>query len=494
MNHLLRQYAREQNPVFITGEHGTEKAFAAKILHHLSDRAAGPLYKVSISWKVPEELAPQFLQCVGGSLVLQLQRELSVEVQYTILEMATDRSFTDPLSGQQITGDVRLVLTAGSEIDEMACQSKLLPELVDLLNRRRVVIPPIRERPEDIPALVRYATQRARETGRSKTQGADAQVLALFRLMNWPGNAEDLLLVTAEAAINTEGELITIRDLPEQFMATVSPEIMEQAREVRLPRPGGLKAQSPSSAAVEKPKEVAIHSRAEVESAIEESRQRREAIRELSAAARRLAENPEIDSVVEEALAETAEPDAHSRRVQRLITLAKRLNAQSKVLARQMSGPLDLANIQEVAAGAIAEDMDESLSVALEQELDRGLDAIMSLRRQLSLLNRREQNAISTARDLYKRLILAGHGDLPPINDSEIMDETEVLADNLKELDSIIQRVSGSFPRLGEQIQANLANVMKKAEDVSPPTEESHAAIPDDISEVDTPKPIKPGQ
>src|SRR5690606_8985478 len=94
----------------------------------------------------------------------------------------------------------------------------LLPELTDLLATCHLDIPPIRDRPEDIPALVRYATARAVETGRSRAASANAQVLALFRQWHWPGNAEDLLLVTAEAALNSTGTEITLEDLPAEFM------------------------------------------------------------------------------------------------------------------------------------------------------------------------------------------------------------------------------------------------------------------------------------
>ncbi|MDK2973409.1 MAG: two-component system, NtrC family, response regulator PilR, partial [Candidatus Sumerlaeota bacterium] len=70
INQALCEAARKEAPVFITGEAGTEKVFAAKLLHSLSPRAAKPLAKVSVTWKLPSDLAGRFRQCDGGTLIV----------------------------------------------------------------------------------------------------------------------------------------------------------------------------------------------------------------------------------------------------------------------------------------------------------------------------------------------------------------------------------------------------------------------------------------
>jgi len=407
-NRKLRAFAETDAPVFITGEQGTEKAFAAKVVHLLSSRASQPLFKLSVSYKLPPDLAGRFLQANGGTLILNLQREFPAEMQYALLEMMTDRAFTDPFSNEVVEADVRLVLTTSLTLDDLAGDHELLPELASLLESSHVEIPPIRERSEDIPALVRYATNRALETGRSRARGADAQVLALFRKWDWPGNAEDLLLVTAEAALNSKSELIALDDLPAEFMANLPPELVDQARKVRLPdvAPAALKAPEPVPAAPAK----------------------------VLAAVPAEAQSPE-------------EIDAEARRLQRLFALARRLNTQSQMLARQMSGPLDRRFVNPEALlerGGVQEELAE----ALESEIDRGLDAILSLRRQVARLNQREQETLLTARDLYRRLLLAGQDITGVFEEDELKQETAILADSLREMDSIIQHVSGSFPKM----------------------------------------------
>lgn len=416
-NRKLRIFAEDDDaPVFITGEQGTEKAFAAKVVHLLSSRASQPLFKLSVSYKLPPDLAGRFLQANGGTLILNLQREFPPDMQYTLLEMMTDRAFADPLSGELIEADVRIVLTTSLDMRDLAGGHELLPELHSLLKSNHVEIPPIRERTEDIPALVRYATNRALETGRSRARGADAQVLALFRKWEWPGNAEDLLLVTAEAALNAKGELITLDDLPAEFLSSVSADLVEQARKVRLPdpAPAALKAPEPPPPAVPEPAKL------------------------VASVARGADGTP----------ATPEEIDAEARRLQRLIALARRLNTQSQMLARQMSGPLDRRFVNPEALLERGADVQGELASALESEIDRGLDAILSLRRQLARLNQREKETILTARDLYRRLLMAGQNITGVFEEEELKQETAVLADSLREMDTIIQHVSGSFPKL----------------------------------------------
>ncbi len=231
-NELIRVAASNDNPVFLTGEVGTEKAFAAKLIHQLSARAPFPLTKINVSWKLPPDLASYFQQTNGGTLLIHLQKEFPIDMQYTLVEMASDGCFADPLSGDVVTSDVRIIIMTSLDLEALGGRTPLLPELHELLVSQHVEIPPLRDRTEDIPAVVRYAVNRARETGRAKAKTADPQVISLFRQYSWPGNAEDLLLVTAQAAISAKGELITLDDLPDNFIKQFTPDIIAKARAV----------------------------------------------------------------------------------------------------------------------------------------------------------------------------------------------------------------------------------------------------------------------
>ncbi len=489
LNRRIREFAAQDGMVFITGEPGTEKALAAKNIHQLSRRANKPISKISVSWKLPADTAQRFTACDGGSLIVNLQREFPVDMQYTLLEMANDQAFADPLSGNLVEADVRILLTTSLDLEQLHGSMALLPELTDLLATCHLDIPPIRDRPEDIPALVRYATARAVETGRSRAASANAQVLALFRQWHWPGNAEDLLLVTAEAALNSTGTEITLEDLPAEFMKMIPPNLVSAARDVRVSKPrrpfSSLDEEKPDSTTNEEKTEPVAFSISEVEAHMRraDASQAQEAASQdkdfdeektdpnlsalmakvdadetgddeitgpdltaLAAAAQR-----ELAAIQATETGEATTPEQveqQTRRLQRLFILARRLNAQSQILARQMSGPLKHRRV-DVAYSSHEQEQDAlHLSDALETELDKGLDAILALRRQLAILNQREIQAHLTARDLYRRLILAGQDIRKVFNDEEITGEATAFAGHLKDIEEALSRIRVSFPDL----------------------------------------------
>jgi DNA-binding NtrC family response regulator len=464
-NKALCDLARQNVPVFLSGEAGTEKVFAAKLVHALSPRAQRPMGKVSVTWKLPSDVGQRCRQCNGGTLVVNVQREFPADMQYTLLEMVHDKAFADPISGDLIEADIRVVVTTSLDLASMQRAGQLLPELAELIRRFHVHIPPIRQRPEDIPALVRYAVNRARDTGRTQASGADAQVLALFRQWHWPGNAEDLLIVTAEAALNCRTGQITLDDIPAEFLAQLPEDAVEQARQVRLPR-GAAEARRPL------PPPPAARQQAEPSWPAPSLQ---------TPPAEPASEAPQSPAV-EPALALVAEASSgasgvaaeelenQARKLQRLFTLARRLTAQSAILAEQMTGPVE-GKTPDVTPPPTALESTWEISDALEGELDRGLDSIMALRRQLAVLNEREKKAIETARDLYKRLLLATQSDGTLREDAELMSETQELAGELKQIDTIIQRVSGRFPMLdlsegpnpGETMAAEEARAISQA-------------------------------
>ncbi|MDX1972869.1 MAG: sigma 54-interacting transcriptional regulator [Candidatus Sumerlaeia bacterium] len=428
INAQIQKVAQNAQPVFITGEQGTEKAFAAKLIHAMSPRANKALYKVSVTNTLPSDFGMRFRQCDGGTLVLNITKSIPIDIQYTLIELTTGNSFADPLTGSTIDANVRFIVTTKITLKEFLKRHEVLPELLNLIKRRHLEIPPLRERPEDIPALVRYATKRARETGKSQATGADAQVLALFRHWNWPGNAEDLLLITAEACLRAKSELISLEDLPQEFISQIPEDLLEAARLVR--------------ASSNAPKALEAHTHAE------------ELEDENPSSAESLAPNEDGKIMVD------------ANRYRRLLTLARRLNSQSEILSRQMTGPLssDLSDVIPSAGDAAAQSNGLELQEALESQLDKSLDSIMGLRRQLALLNEREQKTIETARDLYRRLILAGKDTQSLMEDEEIQEETAELAHSLRQMDEVIQRVSGSFPKLGKELENKVGNSIAKEE------------------------------
>lgn len=456
-NERIRRASLNDEPVFVTGEPGTEKSFAAKLIHQQSNRSVRPLAKVNVSWKLPPDLAQYFEQCGGGSLIIHLQKEFPLDMQYTLIELATDRSFADPMTGDVIEADVRMILMTSLNLEAVSDRTPLLPELKELLGKQHVEIPPLRERLEDIPALVRYAMKRAFDTGRTKAQAVDPQVLTLFRHWDWPGNAEDLLLITAQAAIASKGEVVTIEDLPETFLSQMPEEALKTARSVRSPRGGVALTPLP----------VEPNSRDRVPQVNDSFFERTAMLaRTMPRDSASSAEVPRVPAVNAPAAAgqgtkETAAADSQGepfeQESKRLLSLARRLHAQSALLKRQMSGPI------AGGEGAVGPDIqaahveDPETMAALEKELDRGLDMVHMLRRQMALLNRRQSQSAETIRDLVQRISVLAGNPSSATDRFEATREAKELSEMLREIDVIMKRLSVEVPNFNQHMEKTTA-------------------------------------
>lgn len=480
INARIPELARRPNDlVFLTGEPGTERALVARLIHQHSDRADKNFVRIVANWKLPPDFAQQLAAASGGTVFISLVREFPVDMQYTLLELALDRTFTDPMTGDVHEADVRLILTTTLDLETLFERSPLLPDLRDILTRSNVDVPALRDRREDIPPLVRFALQRAKETGQSHAEMVDRQVLALFRAYAWPGNAEQLLLVAAQAALKAKGSLVTLRDLPEDFVgqlpaamlraagsletlpfAEAEPPVSEHdtaeegvnAEEPSFNPPafafsGGAMASSESPATDESP----VSPDGAPAGAAEIYASNAEEPSDLAIAAA-------LQAAVTNGGAENGgaleTPEEHeAKAAQEFLSVASRLYAQSALLSRQMQGPLPPASetARDIAAlrGTLAPPSPE-----LEEELTRGLEQILALRRQLAILNQREQDSAYTIRDLLQRLEM--------VSDNEEKSDAQGLASHLVEIDGIIERITDRLPRISEDIQKSIRRILGK--------------------------------
>lgn len=442
-NERIAAAAENDAPVFLTGEVGTEKSFAAKLIHQLSSRNAGPLGRITVSWKLPPDLAQHIEQTRAGTLIISLQKDFPIDMQYTLVEIAGDGSFTDPMSGEAIDSHARILIMTSLDLEALSARTPLLPELRDLLINQHIEIPPLRNRMEDIPALVRYALKRAHDTGRSDAETVDPQVLALFRHCDWPGNAEDLLLVTAQAAISAKGTTITLDDLPETFLSQVDEEKLQAAKAVRTPRPTS-RDKTPT--------------RPDIDTVAEDLQPTPPQTPEPTPDQLPIPNQPTTPTPPKDLPQPTPDATAGIQSAKHLLSLARRLSAQSAVLKEQMSGPLETHRDPGAPATQemerLIQDIPEIEALnALEAELDRSLELIHALRRQMALLNMRQQQSAETIRDLVNRITALSSPTMSPRERDEITQETKELAESLKVVDEIFQRVSNEIPRLEFRLQ-----------------------------------------
>jgi two-component system response regulator AtoC len=228
---LVAQVARRRATVLVTGESGTGKEVVARAIHAASPRAAGPFVAVNCA-AIPESLleselfghekgaftdakaqrAGRFEQAHGGTLFLDEVAELPLTAQAKLLRVLEEPTFTRVGGSRSVTVDVRLVAATNQDLRAMVAQRRLREDLYYRLAVVPIVLPPLRERREDIPVLARqFLALHADEL-----PGASLSEAALARLAayDWPGNVRELRNVVERAVALARGPVIGGDDLP----------------------------------------------------------------------------------------------------------------------------------------------------------------------------------------------------------------------------------------------------------------------------------------
>lgn len=222
---LLRKVAPMDLPVVITGETGTGKERVAAALHALSARSKGPFVVVDCGALPPHQLeselfghdkgafpgalAPRagaFERASGGTLFLDAVDELRLEVQPKLLRVLENRELRRLGGDEVIDVDVRVVAATRRELLEGVDAGTFRDDLYFRLSVLQLQLPPLRERREDLPLLLRLAAEE-----RKSFTGAALHVLQHYP---WPGNVRELFNVVAHAATLAEGATIDVPHLP----------------------------------------------------------------------------------------------------------------------------------------------------------------------------------------------------------------------------------------------------------------------------------------
>jgi transcriptional regulator with GAF, ATPase, and Fis domain len=223
--------ARSDAPVLILGETGTGKEVVARAVHGRSGRAAGPFLRVNCG-AIPPELADSelfghergsftgattrrqgwFERADGGTLFLDEVGELTPAVQVRLLRILQDGSF-ERVGGQQpLHADVRLIAATHQDLQAMVAAGRFRADLWYRIHVFPIRLPPLRDRPGDIPALALHFARRAAQRLGLMPQAAAAEDVALLLAYPWPGNVRELAAVMERAAILGEGRRLAVAE------------------------------------------------------------------------------------------------------------------------------------------------------------------------------------------------------------------------------------------------------------------------------------------
>jgi formate hydrogenlyase transcriptional activator len=234
LRRVLAQVARvagSDATVLILGETGTGKELIARAIHKNSRRARGPFICVNCAAIPPALIASElfghekgaftgamqrrigrFEAAEGGTIFLDEIAELSLESQVLLLRALQEREVERVGSNRPIPVDVRVVAATNCDLRNSVLEGKCREDLYYRLNVFPIQLPALRDRPEDIPSLVRYLVGRYAEKAAKKIRTIDERTLELLRAYQWPGNVRELQNVIERSVILADGDVFSVEE------------------------------------------------------------------------------------------------------------------------------------------------------------------------------------------------------------------------------------------------------------------------------------------
>lgn len=223
--------------VLFTGESGTGKSLLAQELHRRSKRRDRPFMKVSCAalaeglleselfghvrgafTGATQDRAGRFEAANGGTVFLDEIGEIAPATQIKLLRFVQDQEFERVGSSRTVRVDVRLVAATNRDLVRLVREGAFREDLYYRLAVIPVHVPPLRERREDIPALVAHGLKRLSGKAGGVQKALAPEVMGLFARYAWPGNIRELENVLEHGFVCTPGSLITLSALPEHFL------------------------------------------------------------------------------------------------------------------------------------------------------------------------------------------------------------------------------------------------------------------------------------
>lgn len=252
---LVEQVAGSEATVMIRGESGTGKELVANLVHRLSPRRDRPFIKVNCA-ALPETLleselfgyekgaftgaltrkAGRFELANRGTMFLDEIGDLSLTTQAKLLRVLQEGEFERLGGTQTLRVDIRLVAATNQDLRERVREKMFREDLLYRLDVVTIVLPPLRERPEDIPLLAEHFLRRYAQKSQKKISGFSDEALASLLDYRWPGNVRELEHAIEHAVIFAGGPNVVIGDLPPAISGERKPRV-ERALTISLGTP-----------------------------------------------------------------------------------------------------------------------------------------------------------------------------------------------------------------------------------------------------------------
>ena len=232
--------------VLITGESGTGKELVASALHQHSPRHQQPFIALNMA-AIPHDLIEselfghekgaftgatttrqgRFEQADGGTLFLDEIGDMPYSTQTRLLRVLANGEFFRVGGQQPVKVNVRIIAATHQNLEELVKQGKFREDLFYRLNVIRLPLPPLRTRPEDIPALANYFMQRAAEQMNSAEKQLHPTALHIMQAFEWRGNVRQLENVCLWLTVMATGDTVMVDDLPPELLENISSDLEE---------------------------------------------------------------------------------------------------------------------------------------------------------------------------------------------------------------------------------------------------------------------------
>ncbi len=231
---ILGRIAGSDITTLITGESGTGKELVARAIYTSSQRLGKPFIALNCA-AIPRELLEtelfghergaftgaterkigKFEQADGGTLFLDEIGDMPLELQAKLLRVLQEKEITRTGGDKTLKVDVRIIAATNHNITKLVEEKQFREDLYYRLNVVPIKLPPLRKRRDDIPVLVEFFLQKARQEFGIKSMECSPDVLALFKTYRWPGNIRELENAIKRAVLLSPNQVLAPVDFPE---------------------------------------------------------------------------------------------------------------------------------------------------------------------------------------------------------------------------------------------------------------------------------------
>ena len=273
---LIEKAAPTDAPVVITGESGTGKELAANTVHNRSQRRDAPFVKLNCA-AIPESLMEselfghergaftdarerrhgKFEQARGGTIFFDEIGDMNLGTQAKLLRVLQEKEFERLGGSETIAADVRVLAATNKNLRDMVRVGTFREDLYYRLSVITIELPPLRDRPDDVPVLTDFFVRMFNDRYGKSIAGVNEDTRRLFASHDWPGNIRELKNCIERAVIFCDEERIDPSDLPSQYrevdlsrrpasrsLDDATDEITRELIQDALDRAGGQKQQA----------------------------------------------------------------------------------------------------------------------------------------------------------------------------------------------------------------------------------------------------------